>query len=283
MPYFANFSGNPFWLPLNLSHSIFSAHIIDRQAYKSNDWIIDTSAIDHMAHSVSCLTTITSIINTFVYIPNGEKALVTHIGTVHISDNLILYGVLCVPSFTFNLISISQLTKSLFCCLVFLGSFCFIQDLANWNIIRLGKATKGLYLLHHRVPPPSVLVVSSRIFVSVPSVKFNSVQADLWHFRLGHPSYAKLSLLNNLVSVLPANKTICYDICHFSKQKRLSFPTSHHVSHCVFDLVHCDLWGAFSIPTIEGYKFFLTIIDDYSRCTWVYLLKSKSETSTLIQ
>ena len=105
----------------------------------------------------------------------------------------------------------------------------------------------------------------------------------MWNFRLGHPSYAKLSLLNNLVSVLPANKTICYDICHFSKQKRLSFPTSHHVSHCVFDLVHCDLWGAISIATIEGYKFFLTIMDEYSRCTWVYLLKSKSETLALIQ
>ena len=177
MPYFANFSGNPFWLPFNLSHSIFSAHIIDRQAYKSNDWIIDTGAIDHMAHSVSCLTTITSIINTFVYIPNGEKALVTHIGTVHISDNLILYGVLCVPSFTFNMISISQLTKSLFCCLVFLGSFCFIQDLANWNMIRLGKATKGLYLLHHRVPPPSVLVVSSK-FLS-PFLLSNSIVSKL--------------------------------------------------------------------------------------------------------
>ena len=37
MPYFANFSGNPFWLPPNFSHSIFSAHIVDRHAYKSND------------------------------------------------------------------------------------------------------------------------------------------------------------------------------------------------------------------------------------------------------
>ena len=144
---FTNFSSNPFWLPPNPSHSIFSARIVDKQAYKSNTWIIDTGAIDHMVHSVSCLSTITSTINTFVYLPNGEKALVTHIGTVHFSDHLTLYGVLCVPSFTFNLLSVSQLTKTLFCCLVFLGSFCFIQDLANWNMIGLGKATNGLYLL----------------------------------------------------------------------------------------------------------------------------------------
>ena len=106
-PYLANFSGNPFWLPPNFTHSIFSAHIVDRHAHKANEWIIDTGASDHMVHSVSCLSSITSTINTFVYLPNGEKALVTHIGTVHISDQLTLYGVLCVPSFTFNLISVT--------------------------------------------------------------------------------------------------------------------------------------------------------------------------------
>ena len=106
--YFSNnFSGNPFWLPPNLSHSIFSVQYVDRQAYKPQDWIIDTGATDHMVHSVSCLTTITSTINTYVYLPNGERALVTHIGIVHISETLVLYGVLCVPSFTFNLISVN--------------------------------------------------------------------------------------------------------------------------------------------------------------------------------
>jgi len=166
---------------------------------------------------------------------------------------------------------------------VFLGSFCFIQDLANWNMIGLGKATRGLYLLQHRVPPPFVLTASSKSFSFIPSVEFTSFNADLWHFHLGHLSYAKFSLLNNLVSGLPANKAKCCDICHFSKQKRLSFPTSAHVSHCVFDLVHCDLWGPFSVPIIEGYKYFLIIMDYYSRCTWVYLFKSKSETQALIQ
>ena len=102
-----------FGYPLILLIPFFSAHIVDKQAYKSNTWIIDTVAIDYMVHSVSCLSTITYTINTFVYLPNGEKALVTHIGTVHISDHLTLYGDLCVPSFTFNLISVSQLTKTL--------------------------------------------------------------------------------------------------------------------------------------------------------------------------
>ena len=128
-----------------------------------------------------------------------------------------------------------------------------------------------------------MLAASSQTPSSLPYVHFNSVNVDLWHFRLGHPSYAKLSLLHNLVSGLQANKTPFCDICHFFKQKRLSFPVSTHISKCVFDFVHCDLWGTFSIPTIECYKYFLTIVDDYSRCTWVDLLKSKSETQALIQ
>ena len=181
-------------MPPNFSHFIFSAHIVDRHAYKSNDLIIDTGASNHMVHSVSCLSSITSTINTFVYLPNGEKVLVTHIGTVHISDQLTLYGVLCVPSFTFNLISVSQLTKTLFCCLVFFDSFCFIQDLANWNMIGLGKASKGLYLLQQSLPSSSVLAASSQIPISISFVKNTSVNnVDLWHFRLGHPSYANMS------------------------------------------------------------------------------------------
>ena len=122
----SNFSGNPFWIPPNFTHSIFSAQVIDSQCFKSNSWIIDTEATDHMVHSVSQLTTITSIVHSCVYLPNGEKAIVTHIGTMQISSTLTLTNVLCVSSFSFNLISISKLTQTKHCCLIFLGDWCFI-------------------------------------------------------------------------------------------------------------------------------------------------------------
>ena len=94
----SNFSGNPFWIPPNFSYSVFSTQVVDRTMFKSNSWIIDTGATDHMVHSVSQLTTITSIVNTYVYLPNGNQALVIHVGTVHISSTLVLKDVLCVPS-----------------------------------------------------------------------------------------------------------------------------------------------------------------------------------------
>ena len=62
--------------------------------------ILDIGVIDHMVHSASQLTTITSIVQSCVFLPNGEQALVTHIGTVQVSSNLTLIDVLCVPSFS---------------------------------------------------------------------------------------------------------------------------------------------------------------------------------------
>ena len=52
-PSSSKFSGNSSWISPNLSHSFFAAQVVDRQAYKSNTWIIDTGATDHMVHSVA--------------------------------------------------------------------------------------------------------------------------------------------------------------------------------------------------------------------------------------
>jgi hypothetical protein len=48
-------------------------------------------------------------------------------------------------------------------------------------------------------------------------------------------------------------------------------------------LVHCDVWGPFSISAINGAKYFLTIVDDFSRTTWVYLMQFKSDVSTYLK
>jgi Integrase core domain len=45
----------------------------------------------------------------------------------------------------------------------------------------------------------------------------------------------------------------------------------------LFDLIHSDLWGHAPVDSKEGFKYFVTFIDDKSRATWLYLLKSKIE------
>ena len=43
----------------------------------------------------------------------------------------------------------------------------------------------------------------------------------------------------------------------------------------VFKMIHCDLWDPYKTSTFYGAHYFLTIVDDYSRSVWVYLLQNK--------
>jgi hypothetical protein len=67
-------------------------------------------------------------------------------------------------------------------------------------------------------------------------------------------------------------------ICVFDKHHRDSFDkcASWH-ARGPLHLVHSDLCGPLSSPSFSGCKYFLTFIDDFSRRTWVYFLKLKSE------
>ena len=66
-------------------------------------------------------------------------------------------------------------------------------------------------------------------------------------------------------------------MCHKAKQTRESFPISQHNANKLGDLIHLDVWGPYRVTSVEGFKYFLTIVDDFTRATWIYLLKSKDE------
>ena len=62
-----------------------------------------------------------------------------------------------------------------------------------------------------------------------------------------------------------------------AKQTRNSFPHSSIKTKSSFELIHIDAWGPYQTKSTTGCNQFLTIVDDFSRFTWVHLLKHKSE------
>ena len=92
----------------------------------------------------------------------------------------------------------------------------------------------------------------------------------LWHRKLMHASFSILNRLVkfNLVDGLPKIKFIQHEICDActkGKQTRSTFKPKHVRSTSkLFDLVYMNLFGPTKILSLNGNRFGLVIIDDYS-------------------
>lgn len=64
--------------------------------------IIDTGVIDYTNIQSKFFTTIIQVLNTFLKLPNGENVTIIHLGTVHLSENLILKDTLYILNFSYN-------------------------------------------------------------------------------------------------------------------------------------------------------------------------------------
>lgn len=63
----------------------------------------------------------------------------------------------------------------------------------------------------------------------------------------------------------------------FGKAKRVKFGQGRHTSSRPLEYIHSDLWGPSKTQTHGGGHYFMSIVDDYSRKVWTYLLKTKDE------
>ncbi|XP_019199774.1 PREDICTED: uncharacterized protein LOC109193375 [Ipomoea nil] len=233
-------------------------------------WIIDTWASNHMTENINLLSNIQQTDPCTIGLPDGNRVISVKSGTVCLTDNLILINVLFVPVLSCNLISVSQMTKDSKCEARFTDKSCVLQDLKT--AIGVGEYREGLYYFNQDGKQKAFNAVKEHSF-------------DLWHKRLGHPSSRVFSFVPLAVSIKNsclANN--CCEICVRAKQLRASFPISIQYSSGIFDTVHCDLWGPYKIPSLNGSTFFfLTIVDDHSRGVWVYLLQSKRDVVPIFQ
>lgn len=233
-------------------------------------WILDTGATDHITFDLSSLTTYQNIVPVPVSLPNGSQVLASISGSVVISPLITIHHVLYIPCFHVNLMSVTKLASTNNCHLSFTTDLCKILQNHSLETIGTAKLQRGLYVIDTADMIRSCNSISSHPF-------------ELWHSRLGHVSNSGMQAISKQFPFIPCknNMSPC-DSCHFSKQKRLPFPNSITTSLSPFELLHADVWGPYSTISLLGHKYFLTLVDDYSRFTWVIFLKNKSETKNHI-
>lgn len=120
-------------------------------------------------------------------------------------------------------------------------------------------------------------------FKAFYSSRQQAASDGVWHQRLGHPHKEILQLLSNRSSIVinkRVSQSLC-DACQLGKSCKLPFLSSETVSSKPLDKVHCDLWGQSPVVSSQGFKYYVIFVDDFSKFTWFYPLKLKSDFYTV--
>jgi hypothetical protein len=180
-----------------------------------------------------------------------EGSGIVQVANGHFND------VLCVPSISCNLLSIYQITHS--------GEGKTVDFSPHQVVIKDLKDPK--HVLATRIVDDITRLYKFDNFGSSSFSSFFVAHSDdlrkIWHERFGHLNYLSLQKLCNQFCV-----GVCAS-CVLDKHHRDNFDkhASWHASGPL-QLVHNDLCGPLSSPFF-GCKYFLTFIDDFSKCTWI--------------
>ncbi|KAD2204143.1 hypothetical protein E3N88_41639 [Mikania micrantha] len=104
----------------------------------------------------------------------------------------------------------------------------------------------------------------------------------IWHQSYGHMYEQGLRMMSekNMVYGLPQtiNSWSTCESCALGKQVKKAFPKGGMRAIRVLELLHADLCGPTSVPSLGGSLYYFLIIDNFSRMGWVFFLTNKSET-----
>ncbi|GKA53420.1 retrovirus-related pol polyprotein from transposon TNT 1-94, partial [Tanacetum coccineum] len=218
-------------------------------------WIIDSGCSKHMTGNLALLTNFVEKFLGTVRFGNIDFAVIAGYGDVVIGS-MTIKKVYYVEGLGHNLFSVGQFCdKGLE--VAFRKSTCFVRN------------EDGVDFL-------------------TDDPKASSSQSWLWHQRLSHLNFATINNLvkNNLVRGLPKMKFEKDHLCSACEQGKIH--RKHHKSKTAFAsnkplyLLHMDLCGPMRVESINGKRYVLVVVDDYSRYTWVFFLHSKDEASEVI-
>jgi transposase InsO family protein len=209
---------------------------------------------------------------------DGNQGLVKGLGKISISPNHSISNVFLVDSLDYNLLFVSQLCK--------MGYNYLFTDIGVTVFRRSDDsiAFKG--------------VLNGQLYL----VDFNDNKAELdtcliaktnmgwlWHRRLAHVGMKNLHKLLmgehilGLTNVHFEKDRIC-SACQAGKKVGVHHPRKNIMTiDRLLELLHMDLFSLIAYISIGGSKYYLVIVDDYSRFTWVFFLQEKSQTQETLK
>lgn len=257
--------------------AVFSAVFLSGK-YDKDDIFIDSGATKCMTMHRDWLTGTKDFDVPHIRAANNQLMKVDCIGAMNFSvktegicKEFRVKEVLCVPDLTANLLSVSQITL-MGNRVIFHSRGCEIRN-AKDELLATASCVDGLFKLDG---------FRSSSIERALAVASSNESKELWHRRLGHLNEADLERMRkggvDGISYADTRGSLACVACCRGKQARKPFKRSSSKTKQLLELVHGDLAGKMETASIGGSRYALVLVDDFSRRTFTYLLKYKSET-----
>ncbi|GJV57729.1 retrovirus-related pol polyprotein from transposon TNT 1-94 [Tanacetum coccineum] len=240
-------------------------------------WYLDSGCSKHMTGDRSQLTNFISKFLGTVKFGNDQVAKIIGYGDYQIG-NVTISRVYYVEGLGHNLFFVGQFCDSNLE-VAFRQHTCFIRNLEGVDLLT-GSRGDNLYTLSL-----GNMMASSPICLLS---KASKTKSWLWHRRLSHLNFGAINHLarHGLVRGLPKLKFekdhLCSACALGKSSKKPHKPKSEDTNQEKLYLLHMDLCGPMRVASVNGKKYILVIVDDYSRFTWVKCLRSKDEAPAFI-
>ncbi|CAN1169032.1 Retrovirus-related Pol polyprotein from transposon TNT 1-94, partial [Linum perenne] len=148
---------------------------------------------------------------------------------------------------------------------------------------KIGSAelVDGLYLLRGSRQVDTGAGVSHMALSS--SLSSIETKLMLWHYRLGHASFSYLQKVFPQLFLNKQTLRLNCEICQYAKHTRSVYAPVSYTPTSPFSIIHSDIWGPSRITSLNGTRWFITMIDEHTRMTWTFLMKEKSDASRIFQ
>jgi hypothetical protein len=237
---------------------------------KKNPWYIDSGCSKHMTGDRNKFLTLSDSKSGNVTFENDAPGKIKGKGIVNLCNGKRkAQDVLLLEDLKHNLLSVSQVCDR-GCEVFFTSKDCRIKTVDSGQLVAKGiRKENNVYVLKEEEEEECNLS------------KYD--ESWLWHRRLGHLNFDHIIKLRNngAVKYLPKISkpydSVCKS-CQKGKLTRTQFKSKNIPStEKHLQLVHMDLCGPSRKEGTRKENYFMLIIDDYSRLTWVSFLKEKSE------
>lgn len=261
------------WRPKQIQN--IEQSLLVQTAFLSNKkslWVVDSGCSNHMTGDKDKFLKLEDYAGGCVKFGDNSGIQIKGRGSLLLNDDTPLHDVYYVEGLKHNLLSVSQICDSGYN-VSFNSQGCAIKTKSG-KTVATGLRTHGnIYNL----------LDSSNNERNEGMCLMGQIEDNwLWHKCLGHINFdnlVRISKYQNVRGLLVLSKpeNVVCSRCIKGKQTKVSFKSKEHSSTKPLQLGHTDLCGPTRTKSINGEKYFMLFVDDYTRMVWVTFLKHKSE------